>query len=334
MKVLLTGGTGFVGPATARALAAAGHEVRCLVRRSSDLGPLGEVGARLEFVIGDVAEAATLPPALDGCEAVVHLAGLTKTVTPEAYYRVNADGTGHLAAAAVAAGVRRFVHCSTLAVAGPMAPGRPVREEDPPAPVSHYGRSKLAAEEAVRRHAGALEAVIVRPPIVYGPRDRDFFEVFKMAALGVALKPGLVGEKHYSMIYVEDLGRALALALAHGRPAGDARDGAGVYYVSDGGVYAWAEVLRAAGRALGRANTVVLPVPETLSWGAGLWGEFLGRVTGKPQILSFDKIREVAGPGWACETDRARADLGYVPEWPLERGLEAAAAWYREQRWL
>jgi nucleoside-diphosphate-sugar epimerase len=333
VKVLLTGGTGFVGPAAARALTAAGHEVRCLVRRSSDLGPLSGAGP-LEFAIGDVAEATTLPPALEGCAAVVHLAGLTKTVTPDAYYRVNADGTGNLAGAAAAAGVKRFVHCSTLAVAGPMAPGRPVREEDPPAPVSHYGRSKLAAEEAVRHQAGAMETVIVRPPIVYGPRDHDFFEVFKMAARGLALKPGLAGEKRYSMIYVEDLGRALALALERGRPAGAEHDGSGVYYVSDGGVYAWGEVIRAAGRALGRANTVVVPVPESLSWGAGLWGELVGRVTGRAQILSFDKIREIAGAGWACETERARTDLGYAPEWPLERGLEAAAAWYREQRWL
>ena len=334
MKVLLTGGTGFVGPATARALADAGHEVRCLVRRSSDLGPLGASGARLEFAIGDVSAPATLPEAVAGCDAVVHLAGLTKTVTPAAYYRVNADGTGNLAGAAAAAGVKRFVHCSTLAVAGPMAPGRPVREEDPPAPVSHYGRSKLAAEEAVRRHAPSMEAVIVRPPIVYGPRDRDFFEIFKMAALGLALKPGLIGDKRYSMIYVDDLGRALALALANGKPAGDGRDGSGVYYVSDGGVHAWADVIRAAGRALGRPNTVVLPVPESLSWGAGLWGELVGRVTGRAQILSFDKIRELGGAGWACETERARADLGFAPAWPLEQGREAAAAWYREQRWL
>ena len=99
-------------------------------------------------------------------------------------------------------------------------------------------------------------------------------------------------------------------------------------------MYAWAEVIRAVGRALGRDNTVVLPVPESLSWGAGLWGEVWARVTGKAQILSLDKVRELGGPGWACATDRARADLGYEPEWPLERGLEAATAWYREHRWL
>lgn len=334
MRVLLTGGTGFVGPAAARALAERGHEVRCLVRRTSDLGPLTESGAKLEFVIGDVVETATLAEAVSGCQAVVHLAGLTKTVDSNAFYRVNADGTGNLAAAAAAAGVNRFVHCSTLAVAGPMAPGRPVREEDPPAPVSHYGRSKLAAEEAVRSHAGSMEAVIVRPPIVYGPRDRDFFEVFKMASMGLALKPGLTGDKRYSVIFVEDLGRALALALDRGRPMGAERDGRGVYYVSDGGVHPWTDVIRAAGRALGRKNTVVLPVPESLSWGAGLWGELLGRVTGRAQILSFDKIRELAGPGWVCETERARTELGFSPEWPLDKGLQAAAAWYRAERWI
>lgn len=334
MRLLLTGGTGFVGPAAARALAAAGHRVRCLVRRTSDLGPLTSAGADVELVIGDVVDPASLPAALDGCEAVVHLAGLTKTVKPAAYYRVNGAGTENLAAAAAAAGVKRFVHCSTLAVAGPMAPDRPIREEDPPAPVSHYGRSKLAAEEAVRRYADRFEAVIVRPPIVYGPRDRDFFEIFKLARLGVAPKPGLAGDKRYSMIYVDDLARGVALALEKGKPAGPAADGSGVYYVSDGGVYGWSEVLRAVGRALGRENTLVLPVPETLSWGAGLWGELVGRITGRAQIVSFDKAREIGGPGWACATDRAREELGYVPEWPLERGLAAATNWYREHGWL
>ncbi|MDX5399840.1 MAG: NAD(P)-dependent oxidoreductase, partial [Actinomycetes bacterium] len=187
MKVLLTGGTGFVGPSVAEALARRGHRIRALVRATSDRRRLETIEG-LEFADGDVCTADSLPPALEGVDAVVHVAAVTKGLRRDDYFRVNHFGTRQLAEAAVAAGVPRFLHCSTLAVAGPMPLGRPSLEEDAPAPVSHYGTSKLAGEEAVRRHADKLHLTIVRPPIVYGPRDKDFFEVFKMAALGVGLK--------------------------------------------------------------------------------------------------------------------------------------------------
>jgi nucleoside-diphosphate-sugar epimerase len=130
----------------------------------------------------------------------------------------------------------------------------------------------------------------------------------------------------------------MALALARGRPvpasAAAAAAGEGVYYVSDGGVYAWEEVLREVGRALGRPNTLVVPVPEAVSWGAGLVGELAARVTGKPRIVSLDKVREISGDGWACDDARARAELGYAPAWPLVKGLAETARWYRESGWI
>lgn len=334
MKVLLTGGTGFLGPATARSLAEAGHAVRCLVRKTSDRTGLEETGVPLEYAHGDVGAPGTLPPALEGVEAVVHLAGATKTLRPGDYYRVNTDGTRNLAEAAAAAGVTRFVHCSSLSAAGPISGARPLLEEDPPAPVSHYGRSKLGAEEAVRRHADRMAVTIVRPPIVYGPRDRDFFEVFKMTARGFALSPGILAAKRYSMIHVEDAGRAMALALERGRPVPPgSHGGEGIYYVSDGGVYTWDDLLRRVARSLGK-NTVVLPIPDVLSWGVGVYGEVAARVTGKPQIVSIDKMREAVVDGWACSTERARRELGYEPRFPLDQGLADAARWYRENRWI
>ncbi|WP_373046281.1 NAD-dependent epimerase/dehydratase family protein [Vulgatibacter sp.] len=333
MKVLLTGGTGFVGPVVAKSLAARGHEIRALVRRTSNKAGLEAVGG-VEFAYGDVCDADSLPAALEGVDAVMHVAAVTKGLTRDDYFRVNHFGTRQLAEAAVAAGVPRFVHCSTLAVAGPMPHGRPSLEEDECKPVSLYGTSKLAGEEAVRRHADKLHLTIVRPPIVYGPRDRDFFEVFKMGALGVGLKIGLVGSKRYSIIHVDDLGEVLAVALEKGRRVAGLQGGEGVYHVSDGGLYTWEELIRQAGAALGRKNTVVLPVPESLSWPAGLWGSLAGRLSGKPQIVNLDKVRESAGPGWACSIDRARSELGWEPGVPLEKGLAETAAWYRENRWI
>lgn len=334
MKVLLTGATGFVGPQTARALADSGHQVRCLVRETSDRSALEALGVELEYAIGDVCNQAALHDAMEGVDAVVHLAGATKCLRREDYYRVNAYGSRLVAEAAVARGVPRFVHCSTLAVAGPMPEGRPVTEDDPPRPVSEYGRSKLAGEEAVRRHGNRLEVTIVRPPIVYGPRDRDFFEVFKMAARGLGVRPGLFTPKRYSIIHVEDLGKAIALALDRGKSVQGMEGSQGVYYVSDGEVHLWDELIQRAAVALGRGSAFVLPVPETLAWSLGLWSELAARITGKPRIFSVDKVRESMGPGFACTIDRARNELGFSPEWPADRGLEHTARWYLENKWL
>ena len=334
MKVLLTGATGFVGPQTAKALADAGYQIRCLVRETSDRSALEALGIELEYAIGDVCDPAALHEAMAGVDAVVHLAGATKCLRREDYYRVNAYGARLVAEAAVACGVPRFVHCSTLAVAGPMPEGRPVTEDDPPRPVSEYGKSKLAGEEAVRRHGNRVDVTIVRPPIVYGPRDRDFFEVFKMAARGLGIRPGLLAPKRYSIIHVEDLGKAIALALDRGKPVQGMEGGEGVYYVSDGEVHLWDELIRRAAIALGRGGAIVFPVPEALAWPVGLWSEFAAWLTGKPQIVSVDKVRESMGPGFACAIDRARSELGYAPEWPVDRGLEHTARWYLENKWL
>lgn len=334
MKVLLTGATGFVGPQTAKALADAGHSVRALVRETSDRSALEALGIDIEYAIGDVCSEVPLAEALDGVDAVVHLAGTTKCVRREDYYRVNAYGSRLLAELAVAKGVSRFVHCSTLAVAGPMANGRPVTEDDPPSPVSEYGKSKLAGEEAVRRHGARMEVTIVRPPIVYGPRDRDFFEVFKMAARGLGIRPGLLEAKKYSIIHVEDLGRSLALALDKGRSVKGMEGSEGVYYVSDGDVHRWDELIRKAASALGKENAVVLPVPEALAWPLGLWSDLAARLTGKPQIVSVDKVRESFGPGFACSIERAQNELGYAPAWPVDKGMEHTARWYLDNEWL
>lgn len=334
MKVLLTGATGFVGPATAKALHEAGHQVRCLVRPTSNREELEATGYDFEYALGDVCSPGPLADALDGVDAVVHVAGVTKGIRREDYYRVNAYGSRLLAEAAVAKGVRRFVHCSTLAVAGPMPNGRPVNEEDPLAPVSEYGRSKLAGEEVVRRHGGKLDLTIVRPPIVYGPRDRDFFEVFKMGARGFGISPGLLEPKRYSIIHVDDLAHSLVLALEKGRHVEGMTGGAGTYYVSDGGIHPWNELIRNAASALGRGSAFVLPFPEQLSWPVGLVSDLAARFTGKPQIVSLDKVRESMGPGFACAIDKAREELGFAPAWPLQEGLEQTAKWYLDNRWL
>ena len=326
MRWLLTGATGFIGLTLAERLRARGHAVRALVRASSPVAELEGLG--VELVRGDVTDPRSLQAAVGGCDAVVHLAGLTKALGPEAYRRVNVLGARNLAVACVAARPRpALVLVSSLAAAGPAEVGRPRREEDPPAPVSAYGRSKLEGENEVRALAGRLEATVVRPPVVYGPRDRELLPpLFRMARLGVVVKAGF-GDKRYSVVHVEDLAEGIVAAAQRGRRLG--RSGTeGIYFLADGVEHRWDDIARAASEAVG-ARARVVPVPEAASWllaaGASLWAG----VTGRPAMLSLDKMNEIRQAAWTCAIDRAVSELGFEPRFPLAEGMRQSAEWFR-----
>jgi nucleoside-diphosphate-sugar epimerase len=326
VRVLLTGATGFIGRNLAEKLFARGHRVRALVRASSRTADLEALGA--ELARGDVTAPDALPGAVDGCDLVIHLAGVVKALGREEYFRVNALGTRSLALACAGARPRpRLVLASSLAAAGPAALGRPRREEDPPAPVSLYGESKLAAEREVRDLAGRVEAVILRPPIVYGPGDKELLPaLFRMARLGVVLKAGL-GDKRYSVVHVEDLCDAILAAAEHGKAVG--REGnEGTYFVSDGGEHAWEDIGRAAFDAVGARGRVVA-IPEAVGWLVAAGSAVVSGLTGLPAMLSFDKMNEIRQAAWTCSIDRARRELGYAPRFALAEGMRQSADWFR-----
>jgi nucleoside-diphosphate-sugar epimerase len=326
VRWLLTGATGFIGLAVAERLRARGDAVRALARPTSRVEELQALG--VELARGDVGDPRALEGAVEECEAVVHLAGLTRALGPEDYRRVNVTGTRNVAAACLSARPRPvLVLVSSLAAAGPSEPGRPRREEEPPAPVSAYGRSKLDGEHEVRALAGRLEATVVRPPIVYGPRDREVLPpLFRMARLGVAVKAGF-SEKRFSVVHVEDLAEGILAAAGRGRRLG--RSGSeGIYFLADGAEHRWEEIARAAGDAVG-ARVRVVPIPEAAGWlfsaGATLWAG----LTGRPAMLSLDKQSEVRQAAWTCAIDRAVAELGFEPRFPLREGMHQSASWFR-----
>ena len=194
MKVLVTGASGFLGSHIAEALVKDGHDIRVLVRETSDRRFLA--GFPHEEAIGDVTHPASLPPALAGVAAVVHAAGLVKARSPEEFDAVNAKGTANLLAALdeAAPGLRRFVYVSSLAAHGPSEDGRPRPPDAPPLPITAYGRSKLKGEELVRAWRGSTRAVIIRPPVIYGPRDSQLLPFFRLARWRIA--PLLAGGRN------------------------------------------------------------------------------------------------------------------------------------------
>jgi len=327
VRILLTGGTGFIGKRLARRVVERGDTLTVLVRGSSRRESLAALGAR--FAVGDLTTGEGLAEAVRDVDCVIHLAGVTKAREPSGYFEGNAHGTRRLVEAMAALPhPPRLVHCSSLAAAGPSTPERPRREEDPPAPVSTYGRSKLGGEEAVREFADRVPSVIVRPPIVYGPGDTEFLpSILPMARLGVALKSGF-GPKRYSLIHVDDLNTALLAAADQGPTLDKADPARGVYTVSDGKEYAWEDVCSALAEALGRGRPTVVPVPNTVSYVVGLGSEAVARLRGTIPILNRDKVREMKCAAWTSTTERAARELGFVPAIPLAQGLAGTLASY------
>jgi len=328
MRVLVTGGSGFVGKALVARLVERGHGVRALARPTSHVGDLVRLGA--ELVPGDLASFGAIASALDGCEAVFHVAGAVKALDGDTLVRVNAEGTRNVAQACAARPrPPLLVYVSSLAAAGPARDGRPLTEQDAPAPVSAYGRSKLRGEEAVRAVAGTVPVSIVRPPIVYGPADKELLPpLLKMARLGLVLRAGF-SAKRYSLVHVSDVCDGLLQIAERGLRVGAAGP-EGVYYLDGGGVHTWDEIARAVCAALGR-RAAVLPVPEILGYAAAAGASLRAAITGKAQMLSFDKVREMREHAWTCSSERARREVGFAPRFQLEEGMRDTVSWFRER---
>jgi nucleoside-diphosphate-sugar epimerase len=324
MLALVTGGTGFIGSHLCQRLRAEGHQVRVLARPGNPGGNLE--GLEVELVRGDLASDADLARACAGVDWVFHLAGALKGLRPEELMRVNRDGTRRLvqACAAHAPGLARFLLVSSQAAGGPSPGGAQARaEDDPPRPVSWYGESKLEAERVVRD--SGLPAVILRPPVVFGPRDRDVLGFFRFAARGWLPVPG-GGERRYSLVFAPDLAGGLLRAALTPCPPGT------VFHLT-GPAVTWADFGRKIAAALGRPGRV-LPLPASLVRAAGRGADLWAGLRGRAGIFSSQKVAEMLAPGWVASPDKARRVLGWVAPTPLDQALAATVAWYRNHGWL
>lgn len=326
MTILLTGGTGFVGSHIAEQLSAAGRKVRALARKTSDTTFLRSLDG-VELVEGAVDDRASLDKAAEGVEAVIHCAGLVKARGADEFRLVNTVGTENVLAAARKHGARRFVYVSSQTVAGPSdSAGTPLRSSAAPRPVTHYGRSKLAAEEAVGGAKDEIETVILRPAATYGPRDREILAFFKAIKAGILPYMGST-ENKLSMIYGADCATACVRALDAKVPSG------ATFFLDDGRVYRFAELIEHAERAMGRRAFVRFPLPRRVIHTAALFSELYGRVTNKAVMLTRDKCNELFDQ-WVCDSSDAQQALGWRPEVPFDVGARLTADWYKNAGWV
>ncbi|HLB37014.1 MAG TPA: NAD(P)-dependent oxidoreductase [Gemmatimonadales bacterium] len=331
MRAFVTGATGFVGSHLVEALLQDGHDVVCLVRDPAKAARLfGERPLRL--IEGNLFTPDALDEGCRGADVIVHVAGLIAARSREEFHAVNAGATARLVETAhrLAPGLRRFVYLSSLSAAGPTRRGSPLDERQPPRPVSEYGRSKLAGEDAVR--SGAVPWTIVRPPTVYGPRDTETLRAFRFARLGAIPAYG-EPDQELSFIHVEDLARAIIAATA---PACEGR----TYFACHPEIATWRDamtaIFAAARAALGKppGPPRFVPIPARFTV-AILW--LLGtaaRVAGKATLLSRDKAAELLAEAWTCTPAALTRDAGWHAAIDLRAGLPGTAQWYANHGWL
>jgi nucleoside-diphosphate-sugar epimerase len=321
---LVTGASGFIGSHVVDRLIARGEPVRACVRKTSDRRWLE--GKPVELATVDLQTGEGVEDALKDVRVVFHIAGVTGSRSPEAFRKGNCEASIDLATAALrhAPALERFVFVSSLAAAGPAAGGIPLTEESPRNPVSSYGESKRDAEAGLER-MGGLPLTVVRPPIVFGPRDTNLLGLFKAARFRVFPVVGL-GRQQLSFVYGEDLAEGIVRA-------GLAPAAAGRTYFLTGPRADWREAHAALKRALGR-RILRLPLPKLLVRAVGELFEWKARLTGVPQAINRRKVREMFEPAWTCSGARAQEELGFEAATGLEEGFRRTAAWYREAGWI
>lgn len=320
--VLVTGATGFVGSAVVRALLARGRAVRVLVRLRSRRDNLD--GLAVEPIEGDLTDAASLARAVAGCAAVVHVAADYRIWVPDprAMLRANVEGTRALMLAALAAGVGRVVHCSSVAALGLTGTSEPADETTPVDPakiIGIYKQSKYQAEQAVLElvRGRGLDAVIVNPAAPIGPRDIRPTPTGRMIADAASGRMPAYVDTGLNVVHVDDVADGHVLALERGRT--------GERYILGGENLGMKALLALVAHEAGR-RPPALRLPIAALWPVALGCEALARL-GVPPLVVRDHLR-MARKKMFFSSDKAIAELGYAPR-PAEQAIADAIAWFR-----
>jgi len=325
MKVFVTGGTGFIGYHLLDAMLTRNWRVKSLARPTSNIPE--EYKDQVEFVIGDLLEPESLQGLMDDVDLIIHMAGLIKATTFASFKSVNTQGTKNILEAAESStgSDPKFIFLSSMSAAGPSKDKTAIKEDITPQPVSWYGKSKLLAEERVKK--SELDHIIIRPAAVYGPGDRESLIFFQLAKYHIIPKIG--GSKHYlSLIHVRDLVDLILKAVTNKEAYNQ------IYNASDNqNGYSWKKMINTAAQSLA-TWTLPIYIPRFIVSLAAYISTVWGKISRYSPMFTRDKYREMIQQYWLFSSQKAEEELNFSPQYDLEKGFHETANWYQEKNWL
>ena len=340
MQILVTGASGFIGSFIVEEALRQGYDTWAAMRKSSSKQFLKD--DRIHFIELNLSSQEQLEQQLAGHEFdyVVHAAGVTKCLDTQDFFRINTEGTKNLVRALInlKMPLKRFVYLSSLSIFGAIREQQPyeaIREDDTPQPNTAYGRSKLEAEqfldslnEIVNSQSvnSKFPYVILRPTGVYGPRERDYFLMAKSIKQHSDFAVGF-RRQDITFVYVQDVVQAVFLACEKGQTGRK-------YFLSDGEVYQSSTFSNLIRRELGNPWWIRITAPVWVLRVVTFIGDKIGHMTGKISALNNDKYHILKQRNWRCDIQPAIDELGYHPEYTLERGVPLTIQWYKENGWL
>jgi nucleoside-diphosphate-sugar epimerase len=322
---VVTGANGFVGSHLVEHLLQLGYRVKCIARKSSNLQWIKDLSVEMAYCgLGSVDD---LTAVFADADYVFHIAGVVTAPNEAGYMHGNVDTTRNvLDAAAHCPNIKRVLITSSLAAAGPATPGIELNETLAPAPITAYGRSKMAQEALCQNYKGRVAYTIVRPPAVYGPRDSDIFIFFKTVNSGLVPMLGF-DHKTMSLVHVLDLVRGMEQAVRSDKAKDE------IYFLGSTQSYHWEEIGSLTKRVLGK-RAIRIRVPHAIVHGVAGIAEFIGKIRGKTPTLNREKANEITQQSWYCSSDKAVRDFGYQQKWSLEQGIQETINWYKANGWL
>jgi nucleoside-diphosphate-sugar epimerase len=326
MKILVTGGTGFIGTNLIEQLVRKQHQIKCIAK---DLGTANILKlSAVQTTICDINNGANWRELLSDVSYVYHLAGITRARESADYYKGNFEATKRLIDLCIkyCSKLKRFIYVSSLTAIGPSPCGEALDETAVCHPVSHYGKSKLMAEKAVLREKNTIPVTIVRPSAVYGPRDRDMYRYFKLIAHRIHPIIGL-RKKRLNLIHVNDLVNGIILAAEHPSAVGE------TYFLGSIDAYTNEEIGEAIAQVLHK-HPIRIRIPHPFIFMIGAIAQLAGKINRQQIFFNLQKAREAVQNTWHCSIKKAQLQIGFYPMIPLLQGMRETYLWYVQNKWL
>jgi len=328
MKCLVTGATGFIGSHIVDVLLDRGFEVRCLVRSNSDLTWLK--GKNVELFEASYTDMEKLKLAVKDIDIIYHVAGIIAAKNYDGYLQGNKLPTINLLNAVLESNtkLKRFLYVSSQTASGPSeSREKPKTEDMPMTPITSYGKSKKETELEVYEYFNKIPITIVRPPAVYGPRDKAIFAVFQSVKLGIGTLMGF-NDKYVSLVHSSDLSRGIVDASLSENTISK------IYFISSKEFYTWKQIINIIKKTIDKKLLLTINLPHSIILTLGTISEYFGKLSGSVPVFNYEKGIDFIQDYWTCSIEKAAKDFGYEQKMSIEDGIAETIQWYKQNKWM